>query len=823
VKTINLSGQWNLRSQNGHWHVPAQIPGDTHTALLTAGKIPDPFDGTNELAVQGLNREDWIYQREFTVEGDFLDEESVYLEVDGVDTVARIFLNGKLLASLENAFLRHRFETKKLLHAGTNTIRVEIASAEKAAEAEAQKLPYPIPHTQNPIQSQHRNLLRKVQCHSGWDWGPCLMVSGIESIRLGAYSLARIESLQVIQDHARKGGPVTLTVHCEVFSPNGGETVFSIAIDHQDASSKVTLQPGLNTLTQRVTIAKPRLWWPNDHGEQPLYPLTVRVADHVETRRLGLRTIGIVNREDKDGLSLEFVVNGRAIFAKGANWIPADALPQRVTRAILDDLLSSAVAAHMNMIRVWGGGRYESDDFYDLCDEKGLLVWQDFMFSCAMYPASPAFLENVRQEVRWEVKRLRNRACLALWCGNNENVGAIKWFAESRANRDRYLVDYDRLNEGVIGASVRELDPTHLFWPSSPCAGAADYTDNWHDDRRGDMHFWSVWHEGKPFEAYLNVKPRFCSEFGYQSFPSMYAIRTYATPDQWNVSSPVMEHHQRNVGGNARITENMTRYFRFPQGFPNFVYLSQVQQGLAIRTAIEHFRRLRPVCMGALYWQLNDMWPVASWSSLEYGGKWKALHYMAKRFFAPLLVSAVKTNEGTVEVWADNDTAKPIAAQVRIRLLDFAGKTLRTVRFPAKLRADTSSRLRSFGLKELLGPKTSVDAAFLTIDLKAGGTTVRNELFLTEYKRCELSQAKISVKIHSEKDGTLLIDLQTDAPAFFVTLDADEIRGTFDDNVLTLLPGEPRTVRFTPKSSSGTKTLAAFRRALKVYHLRGTY
>ena len=823
MKTIELSGPWTLRNRNGNWNLPAQLPGDTHTALLADGKIPDPFYGTNELALQTLHREDWIYEREFTVAPALLKEESVYLELDDVDTMARIFLNGKLAASLENAFLRHRVEAKHLLHAGTNTIRIEIASPEKAAEAEAKKIAYPIPHVINPVQSNHRNLLRKVQCHSGWDWGPCLMVSGVESVRLVAVSIARIESLQVIQAHPKIGGPVTLTVHCEVHSPTGGETDFSIAIDGQTKSAKIRLQPGLNTLSHRVDIAKPRLWWPNGHGDQPLYPLTVRVGEATETHRIGLRTIAIVNREDKDGLSLEFVVNGRAIFAKGANWIPADALPQRVTRAVLDDLLTSAAEAHMNMIRVWGGGRYESDDFYDLCDEKGLLVWQDFMFSCALYPATPAFLENVRQEVRWQVKRLRHRACLALWCGNNENVGALKWFNESKANRDRYLVDYDRLNEGVIGAAVRELDPAHLFWPSSPCGGVNDYSDCWHDDRRGDMHFWSVWHEGKPFEAYLDVKPRFCSEFGYQSFPSLSSIRTYATPDQWNVSAPVMEHHQRNPGGNARITENMTRYFRFPSGFENFVYLSQVQQGLAIRTAIEHFRRLRPICMGALYWQLNDMWPVASWSSLEYGGKWKALHYMAKRFYAPLLVSAVRTKEGAIEVWADNDTAKPVAAQVRVRVLDFAGKTLKTVRFPAKLSADTSSRLRSFSLKELLGPKTNIESVFLTIDLDAGGTTVRNELFLTEYKKCALSKAKIAVEIRAEKDGALRVDLQTDAPAFFVTLDAGLIRGTFNDNVLTLLPGEPRTLRFDPKSAPGARTLAAFRRTLKVYHLRGTY
>jgi len=827
MKTIDLKGKWHLRNRDGSWDVPAQVPGDTHSALLAAKKISDPYWGENELRLQALHHEDWIYEREFDISLEWLDEESIFLEIEGLDTVAEIFINGKSLARTTNAFIRHRFEAKTFLLPGKNVIRIEITSPEKAAEAEAKRLPYPIPHGQFPIQSQHRNLLRKTQCHSGWDWGPCLMVSGIEGIRLGATSLGRIESLQVLQEHARPGGrgPVTLTVRCEVFSPKGGESEFSVDIDGKNQTTRVKLGPGLNALTQRIEISKPRLWWPNGHGEQPLYPLIVRVAGDETSRRIGLRTIEVVNREDKHGLSLEFVVNGRAIFAKGANWIPADALPQRVTRASLDDLLSSAADAHMNMLRVWGGGRYESDDFYDLCDEKGLLVWQDFMFSCALYPATTAFLENVRQEARWQVQRLRDRACLALWCGNNENLGSLKWYPESKSNRDRYLVDYDRLNEGVLGAAVRELDPSRLFWPSSPCGGTNDYSDCWHDDRRGDMHFWSVWHEGKPFEAYLDVKPRFCSEFGYQSFPSLTSIRTYAETDQWNVSAPVMEHHQRNPGGNARITENMTRYFRFPEGFENFVYLSQVQQGLAIRTAVEHFRRLRPICMGALYWQLNDMWPVASWSSLEYGGKWKALHYMAKRFFAPLLVSAVRKKDGTIEIWADNDTVKTVASKVRVRVHDFAGKTLLTLRFPARLRAGTSSRLRIFRPSELLGTDTKTDAIFVTIDLTANGTQIQNELFLTEYKRCTLLHPKISLTIRGEKDGSFVLCLQTDAPAFFVTLDAGEIRGEFDDNVLTLLQREPKTVRFIPKQAYGLKKLTNgnFRRALTVHHLRGTY
>ena len=826
MPAIDLSGAWNLRNATGSLSVPAVVPGDTHSALLAAGKIEDPYWSANELKVQQLAREDWIYEREVNVPSSLLEEDSVFLELEGVDTIARILVNGRVLGRTRNAFVRYRFEAKALLVPGRNTIRIEIASPENAAAREAKRLPYPIPHQFYPVQSPHRNLVRKVQCHAGWDWGVCLMVSGIESARLAGTSPGRIEAVQIIQHHAKANrgwpGPVTLEISCEVLSPKGGRTDFIVEIEGKTHAVACLLQPGLNFLKKRLEIPRPRLWWPNGQGAQPLYPVTIRAAGDEVRKRIGLRTIEVVNREDKGGLSFEFVVNGRPIFAKGANWIPADALPQRVTRAGLDQLLSSAAVANMNMIRIWGGGRYERDDFYDLCDEKGLLVWQDFMFACALYPATPDFLDNVRAEAEWQVRRLRDRACLALWCGNNEDIGSLRLFPESQANRDRYLVDYDRLNEGVLGEAVRTLDPQRLFWPSSPCGGPGDYSDCWHDDSRGDMHFWNVWHEGKPFEAYLEIKPRFCSEFGYQSFPSLASVRRYAPPGEWNISAPAMEHHQRNPGGNTRIAENMTRYFRFPEGFENFLYLSQVQQGLAIKTAVEHFRRLRPVCMGALYWQLNDTWPVASWSSLEYGGKWKALHYMARRFFAPLLVTAVRAENGSVEIWADYDAPvyRPTAARVRVRVIDFDGRTLKTVKFRAQLRSPASRRWRVFapGLLEMADPTR----CFIAVDVSAREHSAANELFLVPYKSCVPEKPKIDFSVRKKGDGVFEVKLRTDRPAFFVTLDPDEVEGEFDDNVITLLPGEARTLTFTARAGKAL-TVQKLERGFKLYQLRGTY
>jgi beta-mannosidase len=812
-----LEGPWRLRDAAGKHRVPARLPGDTYSALIRAGKLEDPYFGLNEVSAQWAGKQDWTYERDFQVPASLLREESVFLNLEWLDAVAAVFLNGKPVARTANAFLRHRFEVKPLLKPGKNTLRIAIESAEKAAYREAKKMPYAIPHNQFPIQSRHRNLIRKTQCHAGWDWGPCLMVSGVYGgLYLEGVSRARVEHVLVDQKHAR--GKVEVTVRCEVESPRGGATEWEVSLAGQKIKSRAVLKPGANVLKKTLTVRNPELWWPNGYGKPRLYTLDVRVGDSAVRRRIGFRTIETRYKEDKHGLSLEFLVNGVPVFAKGANWIPADALPQRITRDALDGLLTSAAQVHMNMIRVWGGGQYEWDDFYDLCDEKGLLVWQEFMFSCSLYPATEEFLQNVRTEAEYQVKRLQHRACVALWCGNNEDVGALKWYKESRENRDRYLVDYDRLNEGVLGNTVRALDPSRVFWPSSPCGGPGDYSDCWHDDRRGDMHFWSVWHEGKPFEDYLKIHPRFCSEFGYQSFPSMETIRTYARPDQWNVTSPVMEHHQKNPGGNTRITENMARYFRFPEGFDAFVYLSQVQQGLAIKTAVEHFRRLRPVCMGALYWQLNDVWPVCSWASLDYGGKWKLLHYMARHFFAPLLVSVEQKEDGTVEIWGSSDLVQSVSGTLEVRVVDFAGKTLKRIGVKAGLPKLSSRLLKRFRVEDLVDDPSR---AFLAVEFGAGRHRSANTHFFSLYKQCELQRPGITVKKVKAVEKGIEVALAADRPAFFVALDAPGIRGEFSDNAFTLVPGKAKTLLFAPEK--GAADIARFKRSLKIRHLRGSY
>lgn len=811
---IDLAGEWTLG--NPHFSIPAEVPGDTHSALLKAGKIPDPYWGTNELDIQHLGRVDWEYSRAFTVAPELLERPSVYLNIDQLDTIATVYINDREAGRTDNAFLRYRLEIKHLLRSGENSIRIEIQSPENAALAERARLPYPAPHNNSPVQSPGRNLIRKPQCHGGWDWGICMMVSAIgPGLYIEATSAARVESVQCRQLHSTDH--VEVTIASEIHAVKGGATPLTIQFGELSMSRSVDLRPGSNLIEHAFRVENPRLWWPNGYGEQFLYPLVVTAGGSSMRKRIGLRRLQVRHEADAHGYSMALWINNLPIFCKGANWIPADAFPQRQTRSAIKDLLESARSANMNMIRVWGGGQYESDDFYDLCDELGLLVWQDFMFACSVYPATPAFLDLTRREAEYQVKRLQCHPSLALWCGNNENLGALNWYRETRENRDRYVVDYDRLNEGVLGRTVRELDPDRVFWPSSPCGGPNDYSDCWHDDTRGDMHYWSVWFEDKPFEAVHDISPRFCSEFGFQSFPSLETVRTYASPDQWNVTSPVLEHHQRSEAGNTTIIRFFSRYFRMPDGFENFLYLSQVQQAVAMKTAIEHFRRIRPVCMGAVYWQLNDLWPVCSWSSLEYGGKWKLLHYAAKRFFAPLLISAAPADSNGLAVWVNQDGGVEQTGRAIIEVMSLTGEITKTIEEPITIPANAALCIRHFSISDLT---EDISKTFLSLRLEADGAEVTNEYLFTAFKKYDLARTEIALDVSSPADGLFSVTARSSCPAFWVTLSAKNIRGEFDDNGFLLIPCRPKTVTFHSKQEV---SLDDFRSSLSVTHLRNTY
>jgi beta-mannosidase len=830
LRKIDLAGEWTLARwradrETDDSGIPIRIPGDTFSALIAAGKIPDPYFGTNELDTLWVGRADWLLSRKLTIEPGFLNHRHVFLHIDSLDTVAEIRINGQTASRSSNMFTALRVDIGEYLKSGENLLEILLHSAEKRAVELSEQLPYPVPYSAYPVQSPHRNLVRKVQCHSGWDWGPCLMVSGIYGqVYLTSCERGRIDS--VTTEQAREGENWNLAVTVEYFAYESSNIALNISIAGQRLERRLEVQAGPNTLREIVEVPGPELWWPRGYGAQTLYELIVKAGEDQVRKRIGFRTVEILQEDDEAGRGMTIAVNGRRIFCKGANWIPSDALPSRQTAQRYRMLLADAAAANMNMLRVWGDGQYEAELFYSLCDEMGLLIWQDFMFGCALYPTTEWFFEQVEAEVRHQVKRLKDHPCIALWCGNNENLGALNWYPESQAHGARYLVDYDRLNEGVVGRIARELDPARPWWPSSPSAGMGDYADNWHDDSKGDMHYWSVWHEGKNFEAYYEVVPRFCSEFGFQSFPSLDTVRQYAPKDQWNVTSPVMEHHQRNPRGNTIIVETMTRYFRLPESFESFLYLSQVQQALAMKSAVEYWRSRRPVCMGILYWQLNDVWPVASWSSIEYSGKWKLLHYAARKFYAPLHVVAFCEDGQSVEVVGLNDTSEPCEGTLRIRFLTFDGKTHQEREFQVCLGAEAATALARFPIAELSVDKEQL---FLFLEFEpsvpdAGGLQqpLANELFLCPPKRCDLRVPEIYREIRQEGEG-ILVELRTDMPAFYVSLDVEGLSGVFDANLFTLLPDKPRTLHFEPRDPRGVDILDQTKRGLKVFHLRGTY
>jgi beta-mannosidase len=777
---LDLAGCWTLSDESGAHVIDFDLPGDGVSALAKAGVIPDPYWGRNEYDVRWVSERDWIAKRAFTHDGS-----PANLVIEGLDTVAEVRLNGQLVLSAANVHRRWRVDVSTALRAGENTVELVFRSPVREAAARQAAMPFYIPYQQTNGPIPHVNMLRKVQCDFGWDWNIALGNFGVSgAIRLEPVG-PRIGDIVVDQQHADGEVEVRLTVHA---------TVEDVTASLCGVSQTSKVVGGVAHLV--MVIRDPVLWWPAGQGAQALHELVVTGGSARAVRRIGLRDMRLVSEPDAAGRSFGIQVNGRAVFAKGANWIPADALASRINVAAVRDLLKSAVDANMNMLRVWGGGRYEPDWFYDLCDEMGLMVWQDFMFACHMYPSTPDFLAEVDAEVRDVVARINHHACMAVWCGDNELVGALNWWPETRNDRDRYLANYDRLNRTVETALLSTL-PGANWWPSSPSQGPLlAFGDAWHNDGAGDMHFWSVWHEGRDFDHYRDISPRFVSEFGFQSYPSMSAIKRFADPKDWNIASPVMESHQKNPGGNARIAETMFRYFRFPVDFPNFVYVSQVQQGLAIKTAVTHWRSLKPHCMGALYWQLNDTWPVCSWSSLDYGGNWKLLHHMAKEFFAPVTVVAVPKDGGIV-LRAVNDRPQAATITVTASAAAMDGTTRKLAEATVTVPNDTAVPVLTLAA-DALGPG-EVLAFTWTGDAQGGDVHAPKP-----WKTYDLLPSGLTADIKREGQQWKLT-LKVNALAPFVAVES-EVPGRFSTNAVTLFPGHPATITFTPEDPSVVPT-----------------
>jgi beta-mannosidase len=793
-----------------------------HTDLRRANAIPDPFYGTNELSLQWIEERDWEYVTEFEVPAALLSEEMIELVADGLDTVATVRLNGQEIARTENMFISHRWDVKSLLRAGANELSIRFDSAMRYIR---EKRTTHVPREFNDPVGRCQ-VIRKQQCQFGWDWGPRFVTAGIwRDLRIEGWSTNRLVSVQVTQEHTDDG---CVSLH---LSPELARIDRAAVCHYRLKLGGIVVADGFG---KHIRVAHPQLWWPNGHGSQPLYTLAVEIRTAEGTplgtwiNRLGLRTIELDRHADAAGETFQFKVNGRALFAKGANWIPAHAFVANLGREDYARDLRSAIAAHMNMIRVWGGGIYESEDFYDLCDELGLLVWQDFMFACSLYPGDRAFVKSVETEADQQVRRLRHRACLALWCGNNEIVQLNQDLLKAPPARRAY----DQIFLKSLPKVVQRVDGVTPYWPSSQHRPDGD---NSHaaGEKHGDTHFWDVWHARNPVKDYEKWKFRFVSEFGMQSYSSPETQATFCPPASANVFSAEMENHQKNRGGNQVILDYVSRRYRFPQTQADLIYLSQLNQAYCMQTGVEHYRRLMPHCMGALYWQLNDCWPVASWSSIEFTGRWRALHFVARRFFAPALVSAHvpgdeiagignyrRSTVREVHLYTVYDCLAPARGTLRWDLFKLDGAVVQRGTRTVSLRYGESTLQHTLDLAKSIA-QYGRDALVLRIALDVEGVRASEDsVFLTPPRFLNLPKAKTKVRVEplSPKQARVTFTSPVFQHRFAFELPGIAYRAS--DNFFELFPAEAKTVTI---DFDRPLTLAKFNAALEWHSLVDTY
>lgn len=812
------SAVWEFRdtTPKQSW-LPATVPGCVHTDLLRAKKIPDPFYGTHELGLQWIEERDWEYRASFAVSATLLAESEIELVADGLDTVATVYLNGKKIAATDNMFIGHRWSVKSLLRTGANELRIVFGSAMNYIRNTRTEFTPP-QEFNDPVGNCVR--IRKQQCQFGWDWGPRFVTAGIwRSLRLEGRSVNRLAHVRVTQTHAESGRSVTLSLAPELARPDAKVTYWvTLSLDGQTLVESADLTFG---------IPSPQLWWPAGQGAQPLYDLTISANDAEDrdlgtiTQRLGLRTIVLDRHADQWGESFQFLINGRAIFIKGANWIPVNSFVAALTRADYARDLRAAALAHMNCMRLWGGGIYESEDFYDLCDELGLLVWHDFMFACTLYPGDAAFLASVRAEADYQIKRIRHHACLALWCGNNE---LFQINEKALLENSAYRQAYDDVFHGVLPAALSDHDNVTPYWPTSQWRGDWSH-DNTHEtgEKRGDTHYWDVWHARQPVKSYEKWALRFCSEFGMQSYSSPETQATFAPADA-NIFDAVMENHQKNRGGNQVILDYVSRRYRFPKSQDDLIYLSQLNQAYCMSVGVEHYRRLMPRCMGAIYWQLNDCWPVASWSSIEFTGKWKALHHVARRFNAPALVSAhVPGDEGVIignyrtstvrEVHLYTVYDAPVSTKGILRwdLFTLEGEIVLSGKKSVTLRHGESINQKTLDLAKPLAAHAR-DRVYLRIALDLDGCTVSEDtVFLTPPRFLDLPRAKktaVTIKLLTPNKALLTFTSPVFQHRF--AFDFPGFAHTSDDNYFELYPREKKKVNVDfPRPVTKAKLTAA--------------
>ncbi|MEY4902237.1 MAG: Exo-beta-D-glucosaminidase [Bacteroidota bacterium] len=788
--------------------LPITCPGLAHTGLLQNGIIEDPFYRDNETKLQWLENENWVFENHFDVPLSLLENKHLSLIFEGVDTHADIFLNSELIQKTDNAFRSWEVNIRPFLKEKDNILRVFFYSPIEQDEYKKKLNGYGLP-------GGDRVFSRKAQYNYGWDWGPRLVSSGFwrpieikgwnefNIVNLNIKQLSLSSERAIVQGTAEIEADAEQTVH------------LSFLIDNQTITKEVDLIQGKNIVAlPSIIINNPKVWWTHDLGEQPLYSgtLTLLSADKTtkseKTIRIGLRTIELVRDKDNKGETFYFRLNGRPVFAKGANYIPQDIFQDRVKDSDYEKLLTDAIAANMNMLRVWGGGIYENDIFYDLCDEKGLLVWQDFMYACAMYPGDKDFLENITKEAVENVRRLRHHPSMALWCGNNENNEAWhNWGWQEQLilhprRKTEIWANYQRVFNDILPTVVREHSNSTSYWESSPSYSRY----NPKSDIQGDSHYWGVWHDEEPFEAFEHRVPRFMSEYGFQSFPEWKTIVSFTKPIDRDLETDVMKVHQKHPRGNPLIRKYMEREYIVPKDFENFVYVSQLLQADGMRRGIEAHRRAMPYCMGSLYWQLNDVWQVASWSGIDNFGHWKALHYRAKEAFAPVLLSP-HSDKGNLKVTIVSDLKEDLHdATLRLTVLDFYGKTVYQDQKSIKTIKNNTSSL-----------DYSAPISRLAQGQRMNNLVVQLELFQGDKRWSEAKHyflpplgllfPKPTIEQHIRPtDNGYIITLKSDRLAKSVYLQTPS-EGHFSNNYFDLLPNEVVEILFKTTMSLGEVTV----------------
>jgi beta-mannosidase len=813
----------SIQTEDQGW-MQATVPGDVHLDLLANKKIPDPFVRDNEAKLQWIEKESWEYRLDFDASPGLLARNNVDLVFEGLDAAAQVFLNGKLLLNADNMFRVWRVPVKGTLHAGKNHLWIAFPSPIKAAAAVAAGDPWRL-----KTKTDEKTYIRKAAYEYGWDWGPRFVTSGIwRPVRLEGWDKVRIADFAIRQRDVSKDA-AHLDAEVEIEAATAGEA--RVSVRYTDSGKPVTLtnlasvHAGRNVITVPIEIRKPKLWYPVGYGEQPLYEFNACVAMSgrtVESRTVksGLRSVVLRRDLDKWGRSFELVVNGIPIFAKGADVIPFDSFPNRVTTANYRSILESARDANMNMIRHWGGGYYETEEFYSICDELGILVWQDFMFGNDWQPGTYAFKQSIEAEADDQVRRLRNHPSIVVWCGNNETEAAMNWGARTTVPADvKYQMWQDYLTEfsGILPRVVARLEPEIPYWPSSPSADYEPTSDHYHT---GDAHVWDVWHGRVPFSTYETHHDRFVTEYGFQSFPEMRTVEAFTQPeDRANIFTPVMLAHQKNNEGNSIIHDYLLKDYAEPKDFASFLYVSQVLQAEGIKIGAEHFRRDRPETMGSIFWQLNDCWPVASWSSIDYYGRWKALQYYARRFYAPVLVSPHVEN-GSLKVYVVSDKTEPTRAWLRVRLMDFDGKVLLEDKHAIQVAPLASQVYLDWPLKKLADAGAAdTSRVFVVAELMDHEEVPysRNLTYLAPTKEIRLKPAALKVEA-AGGDGKFRIRFSSAVLARSVYLSFGNLDVKVSDNYFDILPGETVDVVV-----SGADSLEALKAQLKVVSLTDAF